>query len=633
MAYPVLAPNSTWYKSSTARSTITQINIVDSYTATGSENESWNADTGNTGAIKCYRSGTVITIAGNGSGKIAMNADSSYAFSNSGSDRFSNLTKINNAILLDTSKATTFERLFYLCKKLESVDVSNWNTENVTNMNGVFNQAMVLKEASVENWVTSAVTSMEYMFQLARGLETLDLSKWDVSNVTTMKGMFQGHSSVGVMNLTSIGNVCNWNTGKVQTFYGMFQLCELLETVNVSNWDTGTCTDMSYMFNHCTSLAELDVSDWNTGACTCMSYMFNGCTSLEELDVATKTVNAGTANAYTAWNVSKVTDFSNMFCCGSSYGEIPMKIQKLDVSKWDTSSATDMSFMLYGCQGCKTLDVYNWNVSKVTNFDHMFAHSYLTVNGIENWATSTAAVNLNCMFHSLKNKTIDVSKFNTSNVQIFSQMFQDSAVSEIIGLENLNTSNGFGFDEMFLNCTNLKELNLSSFDTTKAKDGVTGSTNGHLTTTLMDMFTNMPSLEKITFGEKFSFNGDGTTTNSTHYGILPTPSTAYILNADGNWHTVDGDSYAPNAIPSLTAGTYYADTRASEDYLIKGATLIDIGRAIKKRTNTTNNLTPENMIEAVDSISINASSDSNGNVVLDIAGFLVSEINGNVAVG
>lgn len=41
---PILAPNSTWYKSSTAKGTITEINIVDRYTPTGSEDETWNAD-------------------------------------------------------------------------------------------------------------------------------------------------------------------------------------------------------------------------------------------------------------------------------------------------------------------------------------------------------------------------------------------------------------------------------------------------------------------------------------------------------------------------------------------------------------------------------------------------------------
>ena len=118
MTYPILAPNSTWYKSSALRSTITQINIVNSYTPTGSETESWNADVDNSGSIKCYRNGTVLTIAGNGSGKIAMNADSSYLFYNISSnkeDAFIKCTNISGLNIFDASAVTDLSRAFAYC--------------------------------------------------------------------------------------------------------------------------------------------------------------------------------------------------------------------------------------------------------------------------------------------------------------------------------------------------------------------------------------------------------------------------------------------------------------------------------------------------------------------------------------
>ena len=75
-----LAPNSTWYKGTTGRNTITEIELVDMYYPTGNETESWAADENSTGAYSCYVLGTKLYISGNGSGKIRANADSSYLF-------------------------------------------------------------------------------------------------------------------------------------------------------------------------------------------------------------------------------------------------------------------------------------------------------------------------------------------------------------------------------------------------------------------------------------------------------------------------------------------------------------------------------------------------------------------------
>lgn len=576
MAYPILAPNSTWYKSSVARSTITEINIVDSYTPTGSENESWNADTGNTGSIKCYRTGTVVTMAGNGSGKIAMNADSSYVFSNSANNRFGNITAINGAEILDTSNANTFYRLFYLCKKLKSVDVSTWQTGNVTNMNGVFNQATALEEISVENWDVSNVTDMTAMFQCAIKLTSLDLSKWDVGRVTNMQNMFMGHSSIGDAAITTIGDVSNWDVSSVTNMTCMFQRCPNLTTLNVSNWDVSNVTDMSYMFNLCTSLTTLDVSKWN---------------------------------------VSKVTTMKNMFS-QTDYGTVAAPLTELDVSNWDTSSCTDMGWMFYGLTHLTTLDVSKWDVSKVTSFHHMFAWcTQLIPQGVENWDTSSAQY-MDAMFHSNLNTSLDLSGWDVSNVKDFAQMFERNIyLTEIKGLEKWNTSSGQVFGEMFYGCQSLKELDLSSFDTRNANDSFYDEQRQAVSESGMNgMFGNrligedkateeygwMMRLEKITLGENFSFNGDGTATPA----VLPTPDATYISGADGNWYDEDGNPYAVTAIP-VGAGTYYAAVCLIDGtYFIRRGTLVGLGDAVRSKTGVTDRMTPDEMIVRINEISI-----------------------------
>ena len=474
----VMAAGEVWYKATnTNKADITTINIEKSYTPS-TYDECWDASASGDGSVMAYVEGNKLTIAGDGSSRIKLSPNMRKAFSD-----FTSVTSINNIDLLDTSD----------------------------------------------------VTNMSAMFQCSIGLTELDLSKWDVSNVTSMAGMFAGHSSVGEMSLTSIGDVSKWDTSRVESMGGMFQKCTSLQTLNVADWNTSSVTDMRNMFYECIALTELDV--------------------------ATKKVNEGTENEYTAWDVSNVSKFNSMFSMGSyNSGSASRPLAELDVSNWDTSSATDMSFMFYACRPqTRMVDLSNWDVSKVTTFDHMFAHSFLTIGDTSNWRVTTACTNLNALFLSVQNTSLNVSGFDTSNVTVFEQMFQGCIqATEIIGLENFDTSNSLGFSEMFQNCWKLKKLDLSSFDTTKAKDGAPASTNGTVTNTLNRMFDGMRVLEEITLGANFSFDGDGTSPDSA--GILPTPDSSYISGADGNWYTADGTAYTPAEIQAMDnpAGTYYA---------------------------------------------------------------------------
>lgn len=356
MAYPTLAPSHTWYKSSVLRSVITQINIVDNYTPTGNETEVWNADVNNSGDIKCYLNGTVLTIAGNGSGKIAMNADSSYLFSQS------------------VSSAADAPRLFINCTAINGLEL--FDSSNVTTLQTAFGYCISLTE--------------------------LDLSSWDVSNVTTLRFTFGANELIGTMHLTSL-NLTGWNvTNKCTSIRSIFLNCQLLKTVDVSNWDVSGVTEMYGSFQKCTSLETLDVSKWNTSSVTTMRSMFSmnnygaNPPPLSVLDVSN-------------WDVSNVTDMGWMF-----YGV--GNLQTIDVSKWDVSKVVSFHHMCahsgklavsgyenWKLDSCKTLnaifhstartdwDVSNWDVSGVENFGQMFENSKaVTIRGLNNWNVSGA---------------------------------------------------------------------------------------------------------------------------------------------------------------------------------------------------------------------------------------------------
>ena len=183
---PTLAANSSWYKGSMAKSTITAIEIKDSYTPTGTVTEQWNADVNNDGNIKSYVEDTKLTIAGNGAGKIMANADSSSAFNG-----FSAATSISGLNLLNTSKVTNMNYMFQTCRKLTKIYASGlWSTASVsvTSSTGMFGDCSNLSgaisynsnkvDATYANYTTGYLT---YKAAPARSMSIMS-SGSDLSN-------------------------------------------------------------------------------------------------------------------------------------------------------------------------------------------------------------------------------------------------------------------------------------------------------------------------------------------------------------------------------------------------------------------------------------------------------------------
>jgi surface protein len=174
---------------------------------------------------------------------------------------------------------------------------------------------------------------------------------------------------------------------------------------------------------------------------------------------------------------------------------------------------------------------------------------------VSGWQTGNSWLSMDAMFNDCRKvKTLDVSSWNTSGVTEFSQTFEACwALEKIIGLENWNTANAMSFDETFLNCSSLKELDLSSWNTHKAKYG-NKHLNGDISKGFYITFSGVKSLEKLTLGKDFDFDGDGTVTYKTS---LPTPPAkeGYTVK----WQNVDTkQTYAASEIPDGVAATYVA---------------------------------------------------------------------------
>ena len=123
------------------------------------------------------------------------------------------------------------------------------------------------------------ITNCEKMFRDCSDINEMDLSKFDSSDVTDMKYMFAYFSS-----LTSI-NLSNLNTENVERLYCMFRHCSSLTSIDVSSFITNKVTYIQHMFNECESLTSINLANFHTPLVNEVAYMFQDCKNLEYINL------------------------------------------------------------------------------------------------------------------------------------------------------------------------------------------------------------------------------------------------------------------------------------------------------------------------------------------------------------
>ena len=80
--------------------------------------------------------------------------------------------------------------IFYKCMAINSIDLSSFNTNNVTDMSSMFDECSSLKLIDLSSFNTNNVTNMSAMFFNFIQLKSIDLSSFDTTNVVNMRWMF-----------------------------------------------------------------------------------------------------------------------------------------------------------------------------------------------------------------------------------------------------------------------------------------------------------------------------------------------------------------------------------------------------------------------------------------------------------
>ena len=351
-----------------------------------------------------------------------------------------NLTEIVGLEYLNTSKVTDMYAMFYSCERLDKIDVSHFDTSNVTDMSFMFYMYWGnenLTSLDVSHFDTSNVKNMRGMFAQCDGLTSLDLSHFDTSNVTNMNNMFRN-----CCGLTSL-DVSDFDTSEVTDMAEMFFGCGGLKNLDLSHFDTSNVTIMKGMFEWCSGLTSLDVSHFDTSNVIDMFYMFAGCNNLTSLDVS-------------HFDTSNVTEMGSMF-------DYCYSLTSLDVSHFDTSNVKHIDCMFEDCNSLTSLDVSHFDTSNVYSMYYMFSGcSGLTSLDLSNFNTSKV-YGTSYMFAGCSGLTsLDLSSFDMSNVQWMDYMFSGCSGLTSLDVSHFDTSNVIESQSMLSGCSALEQLSVSS---------------------------------------------------------------------------------------------------------------------------------------------------------------------------
>ena len=123
------------------------------------------------------------------------------------------------------------------------------------------------------------MTDCSFMFSYCKNVKIIDLSSFDTTNITNMGHMFSGCSNITNIILPSI------NTKKVTNMNYMFSGCRILTQLNLSSFDTGNVINMNNMFGNCKNLTDVDLSSFDTKKVVDLDNILLGCFNLRKMKI------------------------------------------------------------------------------------------------------------------------------------------------------------------------------------------------------------------------------------------------------------------------------------------------------------------------------------------------------------
>ena len=178
----------------------------------------------------------------------------------------------------NTSKVKQMDYMFYYCKELEYLNISNFHLENLINSQNMLKGCIKLKEIEFNNNTrTDNLEVMIGMFKNCESLLKINTKIFRINKLTKLNEIFSGCKSLEEIDLS------NFETGNITKMEGIFSNCRNIENIDVSYFDTTKVIIMDKMFYNCKKLKKLNLSNFNLENLTNSENMFGNCYNLKEI--------------------------------------------------------------------------------------------------------------------------------------------------------------------------------------------------------------------------------------------------------------------------------------------------------------------------------------------------------------
>lgn len=376
------------------------------------------------------------------------------------------------------------------------LDLSNWTLDSsMTSLKKLCNWAKC-KEVNLTNWKTTNITNMQEMFYYNSSLERLIMPDWDMTNTTNTSSFFYSCNKLNYIDLSrsndiTIAKIATLVPAKTLATYGQILIPvdssqANIEALAAKYWKpVGPRLDMT----SCEIATELD--EIKPGKTTKLCYgnqepwygndvnveYVSSDESVATIDQESKTITSTgiegtteiTARTIDTQEVISVAPITLVVSATDNYPNV--------IKFRGTSTPTSNNYIKVNDTNVK-LSAMNYNsVSGIYTYDVGAPITSIQFNGYNSSSyanTCTEVVKINAsnvtnmgsmFYHCELLTSIDVSSFDTSNVTDMNQMFDRCYALITLDLSNFDTSNVKDMSYMFGYCRKLTTLDLSNFDT------------------------------------------------------------------------------------------------------------------------------------------------------------------------
>ena len=378
-----------------------------------------------------------------------------------------------NSIIRLKINPTNFNqfKIQYGIDKERLIDVEQWGITPWINMNSSFAGCSNLNITANDIPNLALVSDMSHMFQNCTILNSPNnINNWNTTNVTDMNGMFSSSNFNQPISNWDVSNVTNMSNMFSGNFWG-FDTASNPFNQPIGNWDVSNVIDMSYMFCFNSNFNQ-PINNWDVSNVTNMSFMFASSPDIIAGQGGTCSFNQPLSN----WNTINVIDMSYMFASNHSFNQplsnwntmnvINMELMFIFATQFNQSIGTwhlNPNVMLSNMLNWCGLDCINY--SEIIN---NWANNINTPNGRNlgaygiNYGTNAISGRNNLI--NTKGWTISYDLFSSGNCCIITNSTQNITACNSIFFNNQTlTTSGIYYDTLqnVNGCDSLIELHLT----------------------------------------------------------------------------------------------------------------------------------------------------------------------------